>query len=64
MTTDNLHWYCVHCGDAEQAKPPYEYGDMEPCTCGNGIARVMTLQESARLSQRVALGWKPKSVYK
>lgn len=61
--SEKLYWHCAHCGEHEMAEPPYEYGDSEPCICGEGVARVMTTQEAARLEQRIALGWKPKPAY-
>lgn len=57
------HWYCAHCGDSERAEPPYEIGDSEPCSCGKGVARVMSLKDAARISQRIALGWRPPPAY-
>ncbi len=53
---DVLYWKCEFCGDTEPAQPEYEHGDSEPCICGNGVARVMTLKEAAKIEQEIALG--------
>jgi hypothetical protein len=59
----DLFWHCAHCGDHIQAVAPYVHGDHEPCDCGEGVARVMTVKEAAALEQRISLGWKPPSPY-
>jgi hypothetical protein len=58
----SLYWHCATCGEIEAAGD-YKHGDNEPCVCGDGVARVMTLKEAAALEQRIALGWKPPSPY-
>ena len=61
---NDLFWHCAHCGGHEKAEAPYKHGDSEPCICGDGVARVMTLKEAAALEQRIALGWKPPEAYR
>ncbi len=51
-----LYWHCDRCGEHETAQPEYAHGDSEPCVCGDGVARVMTLSEAAAVEQRIALG--------
>jgi hypothetical protein len=58
--TEPLYWHCASCGGHEPAQAEYALGDWEPCiTCENGVARVMTLQEAARVEQRHAMGKPP-----
>jgi hypothetical protein len=36
-----LEWFFASCGVREDAEPPYELGDSEPCIyCDDGVARV------------------------
>lgn len=56
-------WHCDHCGQDELAEPPYEFGDHEPCDCGKGVSRVMTLKQAAAMEQLRALGWTPPNHY-
>ena len=49
-TKRDTWWHCDCCGDHEPAEAPYVLGDSEPCsTCGEGVARVMTLRDGARI---------------
>lgn len=51
-----LYWHCATCGLHEEAHPPYNHGDSEPCVeCENGTARVMTIEEAASIEQQHAL---------
>jgi len=60
----NLYWHYDVCGDHEIAQPEYEHGDTEPCLCGNGVARIMTLQEAVALESAIAQGQHvPKTAY-
>lgn len=58
----DLYWHCARCGAHEPVDPKGEgcnLGDEEKCiTCSDdppGMARVMTLQDAARIEQRHAL---------
>jgi hypothetical protein len=56
-TKRDTWWHCEYCGDHEPAEEPYVLGDSEPCsTCGEGVARVMTLRDGARTESEVARG--------
>jgi hypothetical protein len=60
----DLYWHCEVCGEHETAQPEYAHGDHEPCTCGKGTARVMTLQDAAKLESEIARGIRvPKEAY-
>jgi len=52
---ETLYWHCDRCGEHEPAQPEYEHGDSEPCVCGDGVARVMTIKEAAAIEQKIAL---------
>jgi len=53
----DLWWHCDFCGDHGPAEDPYVNGDTEPCvTCGEGVSRVMTLKDAARLESAIAQG--------
>jgi len=50
-------WHCDFCGDHGLAEDPYVNGDTEPCiACGEGVSRVMTLKDAARLESAIAQG--------
>jgi len=56
-TQRDTWWHCECCGSHEPAEEPYGIGDTEPCiVCGEGVARVMTLQAGARLESAIARG--------
>ena len=62
--TMQLYWHCEYCGQHESAGPEYAHGDHEPCTCGHGVARVMTLREGAKIEAEIARGERvPRSAY-
>ena len=45
------------CGNHEPAEEPNAIGDSKPCTeCGDGVSRVMTLKDAARLESAIARG--------
>jgi len=50
-------WHCEFCGDHGPANEPYKVGDSEPCTrCGEGVSRVMTTKQAAKLESDIARG--------
>lgn len=56
-TERDTWWHCECCGDHAPAEEPYVLGDSAPCsTCGEGVARVMTLRDGARIESEVARG--------
>ncbi len=64
-TRRDTWWHCDFCGDHEPAEEPYNLGDSEPCSaCGEGVARVMTLKEGAKLESNIARGLvRPRRAY-
>ena len=56
-TARDTWWHCDFCGDHGPAEEPYAIGDSEPCVkCGDGVSRVMTLKDAARLESAIAQG--------
>jgi len=63
-TNRDTWWHCDFCGDHTPAEEPYVVGDSEPCVCGHGVARVMTLKDAARLESAIVRGLiKPREAY-